>query len=147
MSGPLTVASDEHSLLVAPPRWRIDPAPLRGVLAADTRRRQSLLTNLHAVRAGRGRTDGIEQALRELSQRTQRRLADACRTYAAHLSHYVRSRGIREVHYDDRVRPALEHFPWAQLRDRIAQKLGDHSIRFVHVGRTIAHGKDGEHAA
>ena len=105
------------------------------------------MTNLHAIRAARGRTDGIERALQELSRRTQRRLADACRTYAAHLSHYLRARGIREVHYDDRVRPALEHFPWAQLRDRVAQKLGEHSIRFVYVERAIAHGEDGENAA
>lgn len=145
--GTMTVSSDERSLIVAAPQWRIDPAPLRGVLAADARRRQSLLANLHAIRAARGRTDGIERALQDLSRRTQRRLADACRTYAAQLSDYVVSRGALEVHYDDRVRPPLEHFPWAQLRDRIAQKLGDRSIRFVHVGHSIAHGEDGEHAA
>ena len=37
------------------------------------------------------------------------------------------------MHYDDRVRPALTHFPWEQLRRRIAEKLDEGGIEFVHV--------------
>src|SRR5262245_53045746 len=48
------VGPDEQSLLTAEPRWRIDPAPIRGVLAADARRRSSLLVNLQSARASGG---------------------------------------------------------------------------------------------
>ena len=109
--GPVLVRTDEQSLLICERRWRIDPAPVRGVLAAETRRRSSLLTNLQAARTPHARrAEGIERALSELSRRSRQRLAEACRTYAAHLVAHVVARGAREVHYDDRVRPTLPIF-------------------------------------
>ena len=150
----LDAGPDADALLRAHPRWRIDPAPLRAVLAAEQRRRASLLTNLQVARGHPGqRRDGIERALRELSRRSQERLANACRTYAAHLAGLAVTRRARAVHYDDRVRPALPHFPWEQLRRRIAEKLDEHRIAFVHVnkaasGCAAANREDGgEHAA
>jgi len=133
-SDAITVRTDAESLLCCQPRWRIDPAPIRGVLAAEARRRASLLTNLSAARRARGsRPGGIEAALSELSRRSRQRLAEACRTYAAQLAAHVASRGAGVVHYDDRVRPELTHFPWEQLRRRLAEKLDDRGIRFVHL--------------
>jgi hypothetical protein len=124
--------TDEQSLLAAEPRWRIDPAPIRSVLAADARRRSSLLANLQSTRASGGRTEGIRRALDELSDRTRRRLFESCRTYAAHLAAHAEACGACEVRYDDRVRPALSHFPWELLRRRIAEKLDERGIRFVN---------------
>lgn len=124
---------DPESLLAVGPHWRIDPAPTRGVLAADARRRLAMTTNLQSTRAARGRTEGIEKALDALCHRTRQRLADMCRTYAAHLASRVVASGASEVRYDDRVRPDLAHFPWEQLRRRVAQKLDERGVRFVYV--------------
>ena len=151
-SATVRVWTDERSMLNAEPRWRIDPAPVRGVLAAESRRRASLLTNLQSIRMSRGSTDGIERHLRDLSRRTHQRIVESCRTYAAHLAAHVVARGAREVHYDDRVRPDLSHFPWELLRRRIAEKLDERGIRFLHVSgqgeaQTRDQGRDGEHAA
>jgi hypothetical protein len=150
----LDAGTDADALLRVHPRWRIDPAPLRAVLAAQERRRAALLTNLQIARQHPGqRREGIEHALRELSRRSQERLANACRTYAAHLAAHALTRRARAVHYDDRVRPALPHFPWEQLRRRIAEKLDEQHIAFVHVNRsaaepaTEAREGGGEHAA
>jgi hypothetical protein len=150
----IEAGTDGDALLRADARWRIDPAPLRSVLAAEQRRREALLTNLQVARLHSGqRRDGIERALRELSRRSQARMADACRTYAAHLAAHALARGARAVHYDDRVRPALPHFPWEQLRRRIAEKLDEQRIAFVHVNGaviepvTVACEGGGEHAA
>jgi hypothetical protein len=151
--GVMCVRSDEQSLLACERRWRIDPAPLRAVLAAEGRRRSSLLANLQVARRSIGRrTDGIERALAELSRRSGQRIAAACRTYAADLAGHVLSRGVRELQYDDTVRPDLDHFPWEQLRQRVAEKLEEQGIRFVHVnGRGTADAasgeEGGEHAA
>jgi hypothetical protein len=143
------VRTDEQSLLTAEPRWRIDPAPIRSVLAADARRRSSLLANLQSTKAGGGRTDGIRTALEELSHRTRQRLFESCRTYAAHLAAHLETCRAREVHYDDRVRPELSHFPWELLRRRIAEKLDERGIRFVYgdAARPVPSERDGEHAA
>jgi hypothetical protein len=146
------VRTDEQSLLAAEPRWRIDPAPIRAVLAADARRRSSLLANLRAAKAARGRTDGIQRALEELSRRTRQRLIESCRTYAAHLAAHVEACRAREVEYDDSVRPELSHFPWELLRRRIAEKLDERGIRFVFGASKagappLPSERDGEHAA
>ena len=143
------VRSDELSRLTAEPRWRIDPAPIRSVLAADARRRSSLLANLQSARASGGRTDGIRTALEELSHRTRQRLFESCRTYAAHLAAHLEVCHAREVHYDDGVRPVLSHFPWELLRRRIAEKLDERGIRFVYgaAAHPVPSGRDGEHAA
>jgi hypothetical protein len=154
-NGVLHAGTDVDAVLRAHPRWRIDPAPLRGVLAAEERRRAALLTNLQIARLHSGqRRDGLERALRELSRRSQERLSSACRTYAAHLAEHALTRRAKAVHYDDCVRPALAHFPWERLRRRIAEKLDEHRIEFVHVNRPVntrlsaaaQHG-GGEHAA
>jgi hypothetical protein len=151
--GVLCVRTDAQSLLACERRWRIDPAPLRAVLAAETRRRSSLLANLQVARGSLGRrTDGIERALAELSRRSRQRIAEACRTYAADLAAHVISRGVREIQYDDRVRPDLAHFPWEQLRRRVGEKLDEQGIRFVHVngqgsGDEVSGEEGGEHAA
>ena len=135
--------------LAADPRWRIDPAPIRSVLAADARRRSSFLANLQSASASAARTDGIRQALDELSRRTRQRLFESCRTYAAHLVAHVETCRASEVHYDDRLRPALSHFPWELLRRRIAEKLDERGIRFVYgdAARSVPSERDGEHAA
>lgn len=150
----LDAGTDADALLRAHPRWRIDPGPLRGVLIGEERRRASLLTNLKVARLQPGqRRGGIERALRELSRRSQERLATACRTYAAHFTAHALARGARAIHYDDRVRPRLPHFPWEQLRRRIAEKLDEHHIAFVHVNHTATGSAEvtpedgGEHAA
>ena len=151
--GVLHVGTDRQSLLACERRWRIDPAPLRAVLAAEARRRSSLLANLHVARGSIGRrSDGIERALAELARRSRQRIAEACRTYAADLVAHAVSRGVREVHYDDSVRPELAHFPWEQLRRRVVEKLNERSIRFVHVnargaGDEMTDEEGGEHAA
>src|SRR5262245_1358200 len=150
--GVLDVGPNKNWLLAANPKWRIDPLPVRSVLAADARRRSSLMVNLQSVRAAGGRTDGIQGALEELSRRTRQRIAESCRTYAAHLASHVAVSGVREVRYDDRVRPKLSHFPWELLRRRIAQKLDERGIRFVYVSenadrRKAWSARDGEHAA
>lgn len=148
-SGIVQVRTDEQSLLAAEPRWRIDPAPIRSVLGADARRRSSLLANLQSTKASGGRTDGIRVALEELSRRTRQRLFESCRTYAAHLVAHVEGCQASEVHYDDRVRPTLSHFPWELLRRRIAEKLDERGIRFVYgdAAQTVPSERDGEHAA
>lgn len=148
-SAVVQVRTDEQSLLTAEPRWRIDPAPIRSVLAADARRRSSLLANLQSARASGGRMDGIRTALEELSHRTRQRLFESCRTYAAHLAAHLEACRAREVHYDDGVRPVLSHFPWELLRRRIAEKLDERGIRFVYgaAAREVPSGRDGEHAA
>jgi hypothetical protein len=149
----ITVRTDTNDLLACAPRWRIDPAPVRGVLAAEMRRRASLLTNLSAARRAQGRRPtGIEEALRELSRRSRQRLAEACRTYAAQLAAHVAQMGAGAVQYDDRVRPVLAHFPWEQLRRRIAEKLDERGIRFVHADsdgadRPVPGETRGDHAA
>ncbi|HET7697166.1 MAG TPA: hypothetical protein VFK57_15750 [Vicinamibacterales bacterium] len=125
------VRTDERALLTTEPMWRIDPGPVRNVLAADARRRTALLTNLQAARRSHSQTDGIERALAELAGRTRRRLAEACRMYAAQLATHVAGRGARAVEYDDSVRPALDHFPWSQLRTRIGEQLEKRGIRLV----------------
>jgi hypothetical protein len=57
------------------------------------------------------------------------------------------------VHYDDRLRPALSHFPWELLRRRIAEKLDERGIRFVYgdapaqPAQAVVSDRDGEHAA
>ena len=136
---------DAQSLLAAEPHWRIDPGPIRSVLAADARRRSSITANLQSAKRSRGRTDGMQRALDDLSHRTSQRLAESCRTYAAHLASHAVATGAREVRYDDGVRPNLSHFPWELLRRRVAQKLDERGIRFVY-GPADA-GRDGEHAA
>jgi hypothetical protein len=146
----LHAGSNAHSMLSTDAGWRIDPGAVRGVLAADARRRASLQANLHVTRVARAKSHGIERALGELSRRTRQRLADACRTYAAHFAAHATARGAREVRYDDTVRPTLTHFPWELLRTRVAQKLDALGIRFVHVNRQdmdLVVGADGEHAA
>ena len=149
----LDVRTDETALLRAGRHWHVDPAPLRGVLAVQDRRRRSLVTNLQIARTHPGqRRDRIRRALAALSLRSQRRLADACRTYAAHLAAHAVDRGAGEVRYDDSVRSALPHFPWEQLRRRISEKLDEHGIRFVHVNGTdrapgVPEQGGGEHAA
>jgi hypothetical protein len=149
----LEAGPDQKSLLAAKPQWRIDPSPIRSVLAADARRRASLLTNLQTVRRSGGRTDGIQRALEDLSRRTRQRLAEGCRTYAAHLASHAASSAVTEVRYDDRVRPKLSHFPWELLRRRVEEKLDERGIRFVYLSentgdqpKTWSH-QDGEHAA
>jgi hypothetical protein len=130
----LRVRTHPSALLFADPDWYIDPGPLRGVLAADARRRKSIIANLGLERGQpRRRRQGIEKALSELSRRSRQRLAEACRTYAAHLAAYAKRRNAGDVHYDDSIRSALPHFPWEQLRRRVAEKLDEHHIQFVHV--------------
>jgi hypothetical protein len=152
-NGLMRVGTDAHSLLTCEGRWRIDPAPLRAVLEAEARRRSSLLANLHIARRSVGRrADGIERALTELSRRSRQRISEACRTYAADLAAHVRARRVREVHYDDTVRPDLSHFPWEQLRRRVAEKLDEQGIGFVHVSAkgtddSVPRDEGGEHAA
>ena len=139
--GPVVlVRTDERSLLTTEPRWRIDPGPIKNVLTADSRRRTSLLANLQAARRSQSRTDGIERALADLTGRTRRRLAEACRLYASQVAAHVAARGARVVEYDDHIRPALDHFPWAMLRTRIAEQLEKRGVR-------LAARKDGENAA
>ena len=152
-AGILEAGPDQESLLAAKPQWRIDPAPIRGVLVADARRRSSLMANLESARRSGGRTDGIQRALEELSRRTRQRVAEGCRTYAAHLASHAATSAAGEVRYDDRVRPKLPHFPWELLRRRIAQKLDERGIRFVYVSESAGDQRkawseqDGEHAA
>ncbi len=155
-AGVMHARTAPDAVLTSGSRWRIDPAPIRGVLAAEERRRTSILTNLQIARAHSAqRRGGIERALRELSRRSQRRLAEACRTYASHLAEHALARRAGAVHYDDSVRPALPHFPWEQLRRRIAEKLEERRVEFVHVNsgatadslRTVAREGGGEHAA
>jgi hypothetical protein len=130
----LHVRTDPSALLFAEPDWRIDPAPVRGVLAADARRRTSIIANLRLERGQpRRRREGIEGALSELSRRSRQRLAEACRTYAAHLVTYATERGAAVVQYDDSTRSALPHFPWEELRRRVAEKLDERQIQFLHV--------------
>jgi hypothetical protein len=62
-AGTLEVGPTADAVLAASPNWRIDPAPIRAVLAADARRRTALTANLHSVGTVRGRTDGIQRAL------------------------------------------------------------------------------------
>jgi hypothetical protein len=120
--------------LLASDGWRIDATPVRGVLAADARRRAGLLTNLRLARAqGRRRCEGIEAALTELSRRSQRRLAEACRTAAAHLAAHAVRKSAAIVRYDDSDRSAFPHFPWEELRRRAFEKLDERGIAFVHV--------------
>ena len=127
------------ALLAGAGRWRIDPEPMRGVLAAEERRRTAIQNNLRIARAhSTQRPLGIESALSDLSRKSRRRIADACRTYAAHFVDHARAERARAVHYDDSVRPPLPHFPWEQLRRRIAEKLQEHGIDFVHVNRRAA---------
>jgi hypothetical protein len=145
------VRTNDQSMLATGTDWRIDPGAVRGVLAADARRRVSLRANLHAARVAGGKTDGIERALNELSLRTGRRLADACRTYASHLAAHATARAARQVWYDDSVRPALDHFPWDLLRTRVAEKLDGLGIGFVHINceqtMSAADAADGKDAA
>ncbi len=130
----LRVRTHPSALLFAEPDWHVDPAPLRGVLAADARRRASIIANLRLERGqSRRRTHGIEAALSELSRRSRQRLAEACRTYAAHLAAFAVQRGAAVVQYDDSTRSALPHFPWEQLRRRVAEKLDERHIQFLHV--------------
>jgi hypothetical protein len=150
----LDVQTNAESMLASDSAWRIDPAAIRGVLAADARRRSSLQANLRVARVSGAKADGIERALKALSHRTQQRLTNACRTYAAHVAAYATARGAHEVRYDDSTRPTLTHFPWDLLRTRIAQKLDALGIAFIHVGHVgrdsserSATGADGENAA
>jgi len=151
--GAFDVGPNKNSLLAAKPNWRIDPSPIRSVLAADARRRASLTINLQSVRRSGGRTEGIQHALSELSRRTRQRLAESCRTYAAHLASHVAATGVDEVRYSDGIRPNLSHFPWELLRRRVAQKLDERGIRFVYVCENAGDQQeawsehDGEHAA
>jgi hypothetical protein len=46
----LRVRTHPSALLFAEPDWHIDPAPLRGVLAADLRRRASIIGNVRLER-------------------------------------------------------------------------------------------------
>jgi hypothetical protein len=124
----------QRDALLSGDGWSIDPAPMRGVLAADTRRREAILTNLRLERrSGRRRREGLEAALRELSSRSRRRLQDACHQYASHVLSYALSRNARTVLYDDADRSALTHFPWHDLRRRVSEKLAVRNIGFVHV--------------
>jgi hypothetical protein len=132
----LRVRTHQSALLIAEPDWHIDPTPLRGVLAADARRRTAIIANLRLERGQpRRRQRGIETALSELSRRSRQRLAEACRTYAAHLATYAKTRGAAVVQYDDTTRSVLSHFPWEQLRRRVAEKLDEHHIEFIHVNQ------------
>jgi hypothetical protein len=142
-SGILRVRTHPRALLLAESGWQIDPSAVRGVLAADDRRRAALLVSLRLERGERRRRVGIERALRELSRRSRERLAGACRTSAAHLAAHAAQRGVAVVEYDDSVRSALPHFPWEELRRRVAEKLDERRIGFHHVDTV---GEAGERA-
>jgi hypothetical protein len=115
---------------VAEPDWRVNPAPLRGVLAAGARRRAALLNSLGLARSEpRRRCTGIEGRLAAEVERS-RPLVDACRN-AAHLAAHAVPWHAAAVEYDeydeydDRDRSALAHFPWTELRRRIFEKLDE----------------------
>ena len=96
--GPVLVRTGENSLLDLDRRWRIDPAPLRRMLAAESRRRSSLLADLRAARTPCARrADGIERTLSELRASHASRLADASHTYAAHsvVNDHIITHGAR----------------------------------------------------
>jgi hypothetical protein len=147
-------SAPEAVLAVDEDRWRIDATPMRGVLSADARRRTALVTNLGLERGtsrqSRRRREGIQDALADLSRRSRSRIADACRTYAAHVAAHARRRHAAVLEYDDSHRGALPHFPWEELRRRVAEKLDEHGIEFVHVNARFdagaaaraAHGDD-----
>lgn len=134
-AGVLCVRTGPDALLsIAGHDWRIDAAPLRGVLCATARRRQALTVNLaHERRHPRRQRQGIADALSELSRRSRLRIADACHTYAAHVAAYADRQRALQIEYDDRDRSALPSFPWEQLRQAIATKLEESGVRLIHV--------------
>jgi hypothetical protein len=108
------------------------------VLCAEARRRAGLVVNLkHERRRSRRQGQGFADALNELSRRSRLRIADACRTYAAHVTAYAIRQRVTRVEYDDRDRSALSRFPWEQLRTALANKLDEHRIELVHVNAGI----------
>lgn len=134
-AGVLSVRTGPDALLsIAGHDWKIDAAPLRGALCATARRRQALTVNLsHERRRPRRRREGMADAMSELSRKSRLRIADACRTYAAHVAAYANRQRAAQIDYDDRDRSALPSFPWEQLRQAIANKLEESGMRLVHV--------------
>lgn len=114
--------------------WRIDAAEMRAVLAADARRRAELAAGATRARHTTGRHRAALRRLRtERQQRSHRRIADACRVYAAHAAAYATRLHAAIVEYSDADRSALPHFPWERLRHHIEAKLDERGIRFVHT--------------
>ena len=131
----LRVRTHPSALLFAEPDWHVDPAPLRGVLAADARRRASIITNLRLERGQprrrkTGNRSRPERALATFPSATCRGVPHLCRPSRC-LCSPARARAV--VEYDDRTRSALPHFPWEQLRRRVAEKLDERHIQFLHV--------------
>jgi hypothetical protein len=139
-AGTLCVRTGSDALLsVAGHDWRIDATPLRNVLCAEARRRTGLAVNLqHERRRPRRRRQGLIDALGDLSRRSRLRVADACRTYAAHVAAYASRQRVVQVEYDDSDRSALPRFPWEQLRTAIASKLDERRIAFVYLNGTAS---------
>jgi hypothetical protein len=133
--GVLCVRTGPDALLsIAGHDWRIDAAPLRGVLSATARRRHALTVNhAHERRQPRRRRQGMADALSELSRRSRLRIADACHTYAAHVAAYAERQRASWIEYDDRDRSALPSFPWEQLRQAIAMTLEESGMRLIHI--------------
>jgi hypothetical protein len=147
--GTMCVRTGSDALLsVAGHDWSIDATPLRNVLRAEARRRAGLAVNLkHERRHPRRRRQGLIDALGDLSRRSRLRVADACRTYAAHVAAYAGRQRVVQVEYDDRDRSALPHFPWEQLRTAIASKLDEQRIAFVYVNGPASNDASGDEAS
>jgi hypothetical protein len=100
---------------------------MRRVLAADARRRRALVTNIKLGHPSR-RRNGQRVALSEVALRSRRRLADACRTYAALVARQAMRLGAAAVDYDDRDQAVLPHFPWTDLRRALATALENRHV-------------------
>jgi hypothetical protein len=131
----LRLRTDRHAVLLAEGSdWRIDAAPMRAVLATDERRQRELSpARERTLQLSRARRERLLQTRNDRLRRSRQRIADACRTYAAHAAAYAARRRVSVVEYSDTDRGALPHFPWEQLRRHLAAKLEERGIRFVYM--------------
>ena len=131
----LRLRTDKSALLVVEGTdWRIDAGAMRGVLATDARRRTELtVSSMHARQMPTRHREGLRRARADQQRRSQDRIADACRTYAAEAASFAARQRAAIVEYTDVEQSALPHFPWERLRRHLAAKLDERGIQFVHT--------------
>ena len=84
----------------------------------------------------------MHDRLDALTTRHRNRIDTFCHRAAKMLVNYADRSGLAEIRYDDSDRRYFTSFPWAKLRELIAQKCDAAGLRFVASGEDVENDSD-----
>lgn len=140
--GSFSVATGGDSLLRAIDAddrvWSYHADHIRRWIAQHSKRLQHLADDRKAERR-RPRRRGIQlqDYMDKITKRQHDRLATLIDQVSASLAGYASRRNVATVYYDDTDQSYVPSFPWAALREKVAQKLNALGIAMELGGLTV----------